>query len=137
VPQAIFQNVKLEERFSYPNVTKQELSVYLTTLPETPGIYLHYVCLSKGEMLAKALASGACSSSPALPPSPASPSDMAGERTEGLAPSTALSLSACPWGTGKRKYRDTIHYSTRTKGHKATFKREKEEEESKLKKNTD
>lgn len=81
VPQAIFWNVKLEERLSYPNMTKQGLPVHLTTLPETPGIYLHYVCLSKGEMLAQALDSGACSSSSPPPPSPASPSDVAGGRT--------------------------------------------------------
>lgn len=61
-------------------MTKQGLSVHLTTLPETPGIYLHYVCLSKGEMLAQALDSGACSGS-SPPPSPASPSDVAGGRT--------------------------------------------------------
>lgn len=62
-------------------MTKQGLPVHLTTLPETPGIYLHYVCLSKGEMLAQALDSGACSSSSPPPPSPASPSDVAGGRT--------------------------------------------------------
>lgn len=115
-------------------MTKQGLSVHITNLPETPGIYLHYVCLSKVEMLAQALASEACSSSSALPPSLASPSDVAGEMTEGLAPSTVLSLSSCLWGTGKeRKYRDTIHHSTRTKEHESRLKHGREEEESKQK----
>lgn len=72
VPSATGKTLKCKaRRLFYPNMTKQGLLVHLITLQETPGIYPHCVCLSKGAMLSQVLPSEPCSSfSAQLPPFP-------------------------------------------------------------------
>lgn len=107
-------------------MTKQGPSVRLTALPETPGIYLHEVCLGTGEIGTAARFRGwqqfLCSTSfPCLSPDVVA---SRGEVTEGLAPSTALGRSPCPWGTGKktRQGRDSPQHKG-TQGHIQTGRR--------------
>lgn len=82
-------------------------------------------------MLAQALILRACSNSPALPSFLCLPLWYCMGKDRGGLPQAQC--SACLQGRGKRKYRVMIDHSTRTRGHKATFKQGREKEESKQK----
>lgn len=99
------------------NTTKQGLLLDLTTLRDTWCLSPLHLSQKKG-MLARALPAGACSSFPAhLPPLPLI---LQGKQQRGL-PQAQRSV----WN--RKENTGTAHHSTRARGHRATFRQNREE----------